>query len=163
ALIEGRPLAAFIDPDHPIEPGRAAAWALRLASAIGEAHRHGIVHRDLKPSNIMVDRRGEPIILDFGLARRLEGSDPELTGSGVLLGTPYYMSPEQAEGIKGSTGPACDIYSLGVILYELLTGHRPFKGSPQQVIGLVLLQEPMPLSALRPGIDPELESICLRA
>jgi serine/threonine protein kinase len=163
AYIEGRHLTELIDPGLPMEQERAAAWALRLALALGEAHRQGIVHRDLKPLNIMIDGKGEPIIMDFGLARRLEGDDPELTRSGLVMGSPHYMSPEQIDGNKDAIGPASDVYSLGVILYELLTGQRPFQGPGLRVLGLISFQDAAPLAAVRPEVDPELAFICQKA
>jgi formylglycine-generating enzyme required for sulfatase activity/serine/threonine protein kinase len=160
AYVEGRSLATLIEPGRPFEEERAVALVLRLALAMAEAHHRGIIHRDLKPSNVMVDQRGEPIIMDFGLARRLEAEASDLTTSGALLGTPHYMAPEQVEGLRELIGPACDVYSLGVILYELLAGRRPFCGPDTRVLGLILVQEPAPLSTLRPDIDRDLESIC---
>ena len=163
SYIEGRPLSSYIEPWLPVDPRRTVRWVVCLARALADAHRQGIIHRDLKPSNIMIDRLGEPIITDFGLALRLDRADPELKRTDLLMGTPDYMSPEQIEAAGESIGPASDIYSLGVVLYELLTGRRPFQGSRLRVLGLVLVQEPSPISELRPGIDPELESICLTA
>ncbi len=163
AYVEGHSLATLIEPGRPFEEERAVALVLRLALAMAEAHRRGIVHRDLKPSNVMVEERGEPIIMDFGLARRLEAEASDLTTSGALLGTPHYMAPEQVEGLRELIGPACDVYSLGVILYELLAGQRPFRGPDTRVLGLILVQEPAPLSTLRPEIDRDLESICQKA
>ena len=96
----------------------------QLALALEEAHCRGMIHRDLKPSNVMIDSRGELIVLDFGLVRRLESNQADLTKVGAVLGTPYYMAPEQVEGNKELIGPATDVYALGVILYELLTGQR---------------------------------------
>jgi eukaryotic-like serine/threonine-protein kinase len=163
AYVEGRSLAALIEPGRPFEQERAVALVLRLALAMAEAHRRGIIHRDLKPSNVMVDERVEPIIMDFGLARRLEAESSDLTTSGALLGTPQYMAPEQVEGLRELMGPACDVYSLGVILYELLAGQRPFRGPDTRVLGLILTQEPASLSTHRPEIDRDLELICQKA
>ena len=128
-----------------------------------EAHGRGFIHRDLKPSNVMVNRRGELVIMDFGLARPVDVGDARLTKSGVLLGTPRYMAPEQVEGDPSAIGPACDIYSLGVILYELLAGRRPFVGSVAVVLGQKLVRPPEPPSTFRPDLDPGLEAICLKA
>src|SRR5207253_5405689 len=100
------------------------ALVCKVALALHEAHRHGIIHRDVKSSNIMLTPAGEPVVMDFGLARRPE--DARLTRTGAVIGTPAYMAPEQAEG--KAIGPANDVYSLGVVLYELLTGILPHKG-----------------------------------
>ncbi|HET6879533.1 MAG TPA: two-component regulator propeller domain-containing protein, partial [Pirellulales bacterium] len=118
---------------------------------------------DLKPTNIMLDQRQEPIVLDFGLTRRFDGADANLTQSGAVLGTPSYMPPEQVTGQVDQLGPACDIYSLGVILYQLLCGKLPFEGPPTVVLGQILAATPLPPSARHAGVDPALEAICLKA
>jgi eukaryotic-like serine/threonine-protein kinase len=161
--IEGKPLSALIGPDRPTLPRQAAAVARKLALAMAEAHRRGIVHRDLKPANVMVDRKRELVILDFGLARRADAGDSRLTRAGSVLGTPAYMAPEQLTGEGGEPGPGCDIYALGVILYELLTGRCPFEGPPALVLGLIATTDPPPPSSFRPGIDPRMDALCLRA
>ena len=125
--------------------------------------RAGVVHRDLKPSNIMVNARGDLVIMDFGLVWRMAGQDERLTRVGLVLGTPAYMSPEQICGRAEGLGPCCDIYSLGVILYELLTGCVPFEGPEALVLGQIVFAEPAPPSKHRPDIDPLIEAICLRA
>jgi serine/threonine protein kinase len=163
AYIDGRTLSSYIEPGRPADTVQAARWVLCLAEALVDAHRKGIIHRDLKPSNIMIDHNGVPIITDFGLALRLDRNDVELRSTDLLLGTPHYMSPEQIEGAEESIGPPSDIYSLGVVLYELLTAQRPFQGSRLAVLRDVLAKEPLPISAVRPEIDPVLESICLTA
>jgi serine/threonine protein kinase/formylglycine-generating enzyme required for sulfatase activity len=163
AYIEGHPLSAFVGPDKP-QPERQVLIVVRkLAQALQEAHEHGIVHRDLKPSNIIIDTRNEPVIMDFGLARRVRSNDNiKLTQDGMLIGTPAYMSPEQVDGEPGKVGPATDQYSLGVILYELLTGTLPFRGSITGVLGQILTKEVPPPSQFRPDLDPRIEAVCLR-
>jgi formylglycine-generating enzyme required for sulfatase activity/predicted Ser/Thr protein kinase len=161
--LDGRPLSDLIDPDRPLPQHQAAALVRRLAKALQEAHARGIVHRDLKPSNVMITRRGEPVVMDFGLARRMSAEESRLTGGSRPLGTPAYMPPEQFSGGEGAVGTAWDVYSLGVIFYELLTGRLPFEGPPVAVIGQVLTREPPPPSKLRPGLDLALEAICLKA
>ena len=127
-----------------------------------EAHEKGIYHRDLKPGNIMVNRRRELVIMDFGLAR-IVGGEEALTPTGNVLGTALYIAPEQAAGDLSSIGPACDVYSLEVILYELLTGSRPFEGPWSLVIGLKNVKDPDPPSTHRPALSPALDAICQKA
>src|SRR5947209_7781975 len=141
AYIEGRPLSEVVH-EGPLDPHQAAEIVRRTALALEEAHTRGVIHRDLKPSNIMLTPRGEPVVMDFGLARRNAPGDVRLTQSGTVMGTPAYMSPEQVEGDVAALGPATDIYSLGVILYELLTGRVPFQGSLGQVMAQILTQPP---------------------
>jgi WD40 repeat protein/serine/threonine protein kinase len=165
AYIEGWPLSRFIKP-HKRLPQFAIATLVRMvAYAVGEAHKHGVVHRDLKPSNIMINKRGEPVVMDFGLARWVDRDkeDTRITRNGAILGAPVYMSPEQVYGDVDAMGPACDVYSLGVILYELLTSRLPFEGPTTAVLAKTLIQPPKPPSAYRPDVDPRLEAICLKA
>ena len=124
-LVEGGDLADQIQ-GVPQPARQAADLVATLADAVHTAHQSGIVHRDLKPNNILLTKDGTPKVTDFGLARRMEG-DGGLTFSGAPLGTPSYMAPEQARGDKGAIGPATDVYALGAILYELLTGRPPFR------------------------------------
>ncbi|HUE13938.1 MAG TPA: serine/threonine-protein kinase, partial [Planctomycetaceae bacterium] len=163
AYIEGRPLSAFIQPDKPQTERQILIVIRKLALALQEAHDQGVVHRDLKPANIMVDKKGEPIIMDFGLARQLQrDKNIRITQTGTLIGTPAYMSPEQIDGEPAKVGAPSDQYSLGVILYELLTGQLPFRGSIAAVMGQIITKEPTPLSQLRPGLDPRIEAACLK-
>ena len=164
AFIEGRPLSAFLRRDKPLPPHQVAAVVRKLALALQEAHARGVIHRDLKPSNVMLNQQKAPVIMDFGLARRIDKADARLTASGALLGTPAYMAPEQVNGKTESVGPACDIYSLGVILYELLTGQLPFEGPVLAILAQkILTEDPEPPSAHRPDLDPRLEAVCLKA
>jgi hypothetical protein len=162
AFIEGRPLGQFA-AQRPLTPKQATFLVRKLALALAEAHKRGVIHRDLKPANVMVNRQGEPVVMDIGLARRARGGDARLTRQGAFLGTPAYAPPEQVSGEADNMGPACDVYSLGVILYELLAGRLPFEGDALLVISRVLLEEPPPPSQFRPDLDPELEAICLKA
>lgn len=162
-LIEGQQLARLIDPDRPWEPRQAAELIRRLALAIQVMHARGVIHRDLKPGNVMIRPDGEPILMDFGLARSYEGKDRKLTRVGAQVGSPSYMSPEQVMGQGDGLGPATDIYSLGVMLYQLVTGKLPFEGPVAAVYGQVLNTEPQRPTTLRPGLDRDLETICVKA
>jgi serine/threonine protein kinase len=163
AYIEGRPLSALIQPDKPQSERKILIVIRKLALALQAAHDKGIVHRDLKPANIMVDTSSEPIIMDFGLARQARrDEDIRLTQTGNILGTPAFMSPEQVDGDPEKIGPPTDQYSLGVILYELLTGQLPFQGSVIAVMGQILTKEPARPSQLRPEMDQRVEAICLK-
>jgi serine/threonine protein kinase len=165
AYIKGQPLSRYIDSNRPLPRRWVAALVRKLALALQAAHDKGVVHRDLKPSNVMMCGGREPMIMDFGLAWRLDHRDSHerLTRLGLVLGTPSYMSPEQLSGRVEDLGPRCDVYSLGVILYELLTGRCPFEGPEAVVLGQVLFVEPAPPSIHCPDIDPPLEAICLKA
>jgi serine/threonine-protein kinase len=133
-----------------------------LAEALQVAHQAGIVHRDLKPANILLTADGTPKIADFGLARHLEG-EPVLTLSGARIGTPSYMAPEQVIRKTGTIEPATDIYALGAVLYEMLTGRPPFRGeTASETERQVLHDEPVSLSRLNPKVPRDLETICLK-
>src|SRR5438876_3369241 len=133
-----------------------------LARAMHFAHQRGIVHRDLKPANVLLTAESDPKITDFGLAKEVEGG-AGLTQSGVIVGTPSYMAPEQAGGKTKEIGPATDVYALGAILYELLTGRPPFRAeNPLDTILQVITNEPVPPSRLQPTLPRDLETICLK-
>jgi serine/threonine protein kinase len=153
----GKRLAAGPLPDR-----EAAELLVPVCRAIQFAHERGILHRDLKPSNILIDGDGRAHVSDFGLAKQVS-ADGELTRSGAVLGTPSYMAPEQAAGNRGQIGPASDVYSLGTILYQTLTGRPPFQAaSPVDTVLLVLEQDPLPPRLLNPKADRDLEMIALR-
>jgi WD40 repeat protein/tRNA A-37 threonylcarbamoyl transferase component Bud32 len=146
----------------PRPPREAAGLVQTLARAMAEAHRQGIVHRDLKPGNILLTPAGTPKIADFGLAKLLN-VESGLTRTDSVLGSPSYMAPEQAEGRAKETGPAADVYALGVILYELLTGRPPFRGATAlDTLQQVKTAEPLPPSRLVPGLPRDLETIALK-
>jgi len=160
AYIEGKTLTDRIQDGAFTSQQVVAELIRKLSQALLEAHQHNVIHRDLKPDNIIVDTHNEPIVMDFGLARQDSTEDARLTASGAIMGTPAYMSPEQTEGVRDSIGPAADIYSLGVIFYELLSGDKPFQGSVASVLVKVLTEEPPPISESRSDVDPQLEAIC---
>ncbi len=186
--VQGNSLAALVR-ENPLPVKQAAKIMHSIAEAIHYAHLKGILHRDLKPSNILMEKRESrveglgrespraetpssgfrpltldslPRISDFGLAKRIEG-DSELTGTGQVLGTPSYMPPEQAAGNRGEIGPASDVYSLGAILYELLTGRPPFRAeSTLETLLQVLENEPVSPRLLNPKLPEDIETICLK-
>ncbi len=159
--VEGGSLADRLD-GTPWPPGEASRLVEILARSIGAAHALGIVHRDLKPANVLLTPDGSPKITDFGLAKAM-GSDAGVTGSGEILGTPSYMAPEQAGGRAKQAGPAADVYALGAVLYELLTGRPPFKAATVlETLEQVRIAEPVPPSRLVPRLPQDLETICLK-
>jgi eukaryotic-like serine/threonine-protein kinase len=146
----------------PQPPRQAAELARTLALALHAVHRQGVVHRDLKPANVLLTADGTPKVMDFGLAKSLDGeAGPTVTGR--VLGTPSYMAPEQARGHGWLIGPATDVYALGAVLYELLTGRPPFQGeSAWDTIQQVTSQEPVPPRRLQPKVPRDLETACLK-
>lgn len=164
-LVPGASLKEAIQAEGAWEPKRVVRLVKAIASALGVAHRNNVVHRDLKPQNIMVTRDSDgneiPKLLDFGIAKTLEPTSPALTSTGMVLGTPHYMSTEQAKGAPADR--RSDLYALGVILYEMLVGSVPFDDtSIPQILIKHLTEMPRPPSSVNPGIPMELEAIVLR-
>lgn len=146
----------------PLHPRKAGTIMAEICDAVDYAHSQGVLHRDLKPSNILLDQAGHAYIVDFGLAKQASNST-SLTKSGAILGTPSYMSPEQAAGARGEVGVVSDVYSLGAILYHMLTGRPPFLGaSPVDTLLMVLEQAPLIPRALNRRVDRKLEMIAMR-
>jgi eukaryotic-like serine/threonine-protein kinase len=161
-FIEGTTLAKRL-AQGPLPPREAASLLAKVADAVHAAHLRGVLHRDLKPSNILIDTAGEPLVSDFGLAKRLEDAE-SVTHTGAILGTPCYMSPEQAAGSRGDVGPTSDVWSLGAILYQTLCGRPPFQGSsPVDTLLAVLEADPPLPRTLVPGVDRDLEMIALKS
>lgn len=159
--IRGTDLARRID-HSPLPPEEAARYVRDVAEAIDYAHRHGVLHRDLKPANVLIDEQDQIHITDFGLAKQID-SDSSLTGSGVAVGTPSYMAPEQASGHSDRAGPTTDVYSLGAILFAALTGEPPFSGSTVlKTMMQVIHSDPPRPSNLVPDIPADVETICLK-
>jgi tRNA A-37 threonylcarbamoyl transferase component Bud32 len=160
-FVDGGSLAARLD-GTPLAARPAARLVQTLATAMQAAHERGIVHRDLKPANVLLTRDGRPKITDFGLAKQLDSVKGQ-TQTGAVMGTPSYMAPEQAGGKSKEVSPATDVYALGAILYELLTGRPPFKAAnPLDTVLQVLSEEPVPPSRINVLLPRDLETICLK-
>lgn len=183
AYIEGRPLSDYIQATKLPSVQSTLRIIRRVALALHEAHQLGLVHRDLKPANIMIGRRNEPIVMDFGLARQFDGDDrstpdsepsaslsreiveSRLTLDGTVVGSPGYMAPEQLLGDQPRIGPASDVYALGVVMFELLTGRLPFPGTGNlmSIVSAVISDEVPDLTTLRPDVDAATSDVCRRA
>ena len=170
-LVEGTTLAQRLQ-EGPMSPREAAELLTPICRAIDEAHKNGVLHRDLKPSKILIDETGRAFVTDFGLAKRIQSSEAiegdslsltTLTHSGAIVGTPSYMAPEQAAGQRGEISAATDVYSLGALLYAMLTGRAPFQAAtPLDTVLMVLEQDPVPARMLNPVADSDLELIAMK-
>jgi eukaryotic-like serine/threonine-protein kinase len=159
--LEGGSLQQKLD-GTPWPPEKAARLVEALGRGVAAAHSRGLIHRDLKPGNVLLTAQGVPKVADFGLAKALEGSN-NVTASGSILGSPSYMAPEQADGLGKDVGPAADVYGLGAILYELLTGRPPFRGATVfQTLEQVRMAEPVRPGRLVPGLPRDIETIAVK-
>jgi tRNA A-37 threonylcarbamoyl transferase component Bud32 len=160
-FVQGLTLSDLLTARRPT-PREAARLVSEVAQALRYAHECGVIHRDIKPSNILLDDAGHPHVMDFGLAKR-DAGEVTMTLEGQVLGTPAYMSPEQARGEGHRVDGRSDVYSLGAVLYELLTGELPFRGNTRMLLHQVLNDDPRPPRALNDSIPRDLETICLKA
>ncbi len=165
AFIEGCPLSELVSASalRVLSIRDGVKLLHKVALALHKAHQAGVVHRDLKPSNIMIRLDGDPVVMDFGLAKMNQLQEIDLTQSGSLVGSPAYMSPEQVEARNDEIGPPTDVYSLGVILYQMLCGRRPYEGSIASVLGQIIEKTPALPSSFTQNVDSELEAICMKA
>jgi serine/threonine-protein kinase len=168
AAVEGRHLIAmqFVDgatlENERCSPRRAAEIVIPIANALQYAHSHGVVHRDIKPQNIMIDRAGKPFLMDFGMAKSVD-SQGSVTAAGTAMGTPSYMAPEMALGKTTRVDRRSDVYSLGAVLYGLVTGRPPFRGSsPMDTLQMVSSEEAIPPSRIVAGVPAALEAVILK-
>ena len=159
-FVEGGTLDEFVD-GYQLSSREVAQLCCTLAEALHHAHEHQVVHRDLKPSNIGIDSSNQPYIMDFGLATR-SAEDVTMSLDGKIMGTPSHMSPEQAQGDSRATDRRSDVYSLGVIMFELLTGERPFRGNVRMLLEQVINAEPPAVRSLNSNVPRDLETICLK-
>jgi eukaryotic-like serine/threonine-protein kinase len=156
--VAGRSLQELLAEEAPLSSERVAIIGMGIARALAAAHALNIVHRDVKPANVIVDEQGIPHLMDFGLAREIVDDDPGITAPGVLVGTAFYVAPEQAQ--FGTASPAADLYSLGAVLYHALTGEPPFTGENAFDVALRRFQEdPAELRAVAPAADPDLAAL----
>ena len=161
-FVDGEPLSTLIK-GRRLGIRRAVEIARDVARALEHAHQRGAIHRDVKPANILIDKEGQAVITDFGLARDLDADDQRLTRTGAVVGTPYYMSPEQARGARDLIGPLSDVYSLGVVLFESLTFQLPFRADTQlELTTLILTQDAPSPTSIEPAIDRDVETIVLK-
>jgi predicted Ser/Thr protein kinase len=165
AYIRGQPLTERLNTSRAMPVDDVLRLVQKLAGALQYAHDRGVIHRDLKPANIMINDRDEPVVMDFGLARREEPGDFSLTRSGQVVGTPAYMAPEQIAGQRGEVGRRSDVYSLGVVLYQLLTGRLPFEHHQDllSLVARIATQPPAPPSGHRPELDRAIDRLVLKA
>jgi WD40 repeat protein len=159
-FVDGVPLSTLL-ASGPFVPRKAAELIMKIAEALDHAHEAGVIHRDLKPSNIMIDQLGEPHLVDFGLAKR-EAAEITITADGKILGTPSYMSPELARGEANTVDARSDVFSIGVVLFELLTGEKPFRGDVRMVLQQVIQDEAPAPRQLNATISRDLDTICLK-
>ena len=159
-MVEGRSLKDILKSDGQMSIDRSVALVKAVAGALAYAHDQGLIHRDIKPDNIMVDTRGRPVLMDFGIAKLIT-SDAKLTQTGHLIGTPAYMAPEQSKALD--VGPPTDIYALSVVLFEMLTGHTPFEADTPMAVVLKSLSDPMPMPrSFNAKISEELQGVILK-
>jgi serine/threonine protein kinase/tetratricopeptide (TPR) repeat protein len=159
--VDGQSLAALVQ-ESPLPPRRAAEMVRTISETMQFAHDSGIIHRDLKPGNVLLDKKQRPLITDFGLAKQVTNQS-QMTMAGAVIGTPSYMPPEQAAGKLDEVGPWSDLYSLGAILYECLTGRPPFRAAtPFETIRQVMESEPLSPRLVNPSVPRDLETICLK-
>src|SRR6202790_3826795 len=159
-FIDGRPLSSILKTAGPLSAERTADIGAHVAAALGYAHKHGVIHRDVKPGNVLITDEGQVKVTDFGIARAIN-TEESLTQTGAVMGTATYFSPEQAEGI--GVDSRSDIYSLGVVLYEMVTGRPPFLGDPPVAVASKHVRDHPPAPReVNPGVPPDLEAIILK-
>lgn len=160
--VDGETLRDILRSDGPIPQRQAMTWMADVAAAMDFSHRAGIVHRDMKPANVMIDHQGAVKVMDFGIARAMDDTSATMTQTSAVMGTAQYLSPEQARGIK--VDPRSDIYSMGCVLFELITGEPPFTGdSPIAVAHQHVHEDPRRPSQVNPDVSPELDSVVMKA